>query len=720
MSAASRRARLALALVVGLGAGSAQGQVAARHDSALVAGGGGGVPAIVSQGRIDPRVDVNFSALVTPTSVYVGQQATYQIGVFLSEDVRQRLRRNPEFVPPDVRSMVTYDLPAPARPLLRSEAGREYDVHVFQRALFPLTAGTHVIAPARLSYALPLSSSFFSREENHSARTLGFTIVARDPPTAGRPAGWEGAVGRLQMKARVDTSRTRVGDPLTLTVTVSGVGNVSLLPRPALAVPWAETVNGAERVTIDTTSPLVQGRKDFEWVVTPRREGSVEIPEVRYPYWNPYTERYEVALSRAIPLRVAPGTLAAAPTMGADAEPRLPLRARYRGALSRPLPASPVFWLGLAAVPLPALALGIAARPRRRRRVAPIDAVARFAAGAEHSAAELRRAFAGAIAERTGVGAATMTDGRAFVRALRRTGVTDEGARRAQLLLAELDRAVYGGEGAPAAPDMAARALATLRVIDEEAKPGAPPGRHLAGAALALSFSLGMAAAVHAADAFDEQRFGRGVRFYEQGFYDASMREFSDLARRVPRAADAWANLGTAAWEASDTATAVIGWQRALRLEPLADDVRGRLEQTPGFRAGLTGDVPPVPTDAAALLGALLWVGGWAGLAHGFRSRTAAVRRPSLAALTASVVVALATVALDDLSTGRSRVVIVAPEPLRAVAALAADRVGDVVAGETARIEGEQGVWTRLQLPDGRSGWIESRRVASLDVGRAP
>ncbi len=147
------------------------------------------VPAIVQQGQIDPREDVNFSALALPSTVYVGQQVTYQIGVFLSTDVSQRLRRNPEFVPPDVRSMLAYDLPASAHPLRRDAGGREFDVHVFQRALFPLTPGKHILAPARLTYSLPLANTFFSREETHSARTGELTVIAKEPPARRAPRG---------------------------------------------------------------------------------------------------------------------------------------------------------------------------------------------------------------------------------------------------------------------------------------------------------------------------------------------------------------------------------------------------------------------------------------------------------------------------------------------------------------------------------------------------
>jgi hypothetical protein len=99
--------------------------------------------------------------------------------------------------------------------------------------------------------------------------------------------------GRIAVTARVDTPTSRVGDPVTLTVSVRGTGNVSLFPRPSIALPWGDAVNGAERVAIDSGVALVQGRKEFEWVVTPRREGTLEVPALRYPYWNPYTEQYE-------------------------------------------------------------------------------------------------------------------------------------------------------------------------------------------------------------------------------------------------------------------------------------------------------------------------------------------------------------------------------------------------------------------------------------------
>src|SRR5690606_1455279 len=63
-------------------------------------------PEILDRARIDPDAGVNFQALVTPDTVWLGEQVNYQVGVFMDEDIRSRLRRNPEFMPPELRSML--------------------------------------------------------------------------------------------------------------------------------------------------------------------------------------------------------------------------------------------------------------------------------------------------------------------------------------------------------------------------------------------------------------------------------------------------------------------------------------------------------------------------------------------------------------------------------------------------------------------------------------
>ena len=100
------------------------------------------VPAVVSRAKLDPKDGVHLHALVTPDTVYVGEQATYQVAVFLNDDVRYRLRRNPEFIPPELRSMLAYDLSAPRSFVSRRVIDGRRSVGVgFPRGLFPRPAG---------------------------------------------------------------------------------------------------------------------------------------------------------------------------------------------------------------------------------------------------------------------------------------------------------------------------------------------------------------------------------------------------------------------------------------------------------------------------------------------------------------------------------------------------------------------------------------------------
>ena len=334
---------------------------------------GGGTPVIIDRARLDPKADVSFHAVAVPETVYVGDAVLYELGVFIVDEVRQRLRRNPEFVPPELRSVLAYDLhdTRGARTVVRD--GRTYEVHVFRRALFPVAPGRLAIPPARLSYAVPLGASFFSREETRLLLSEPVTIVAIAPPAAGRPAIWNGAVGDLRISMRVNAGAPRVGDPFVVTIRVTGESNVALLPRPALSLSWASVVPGAERVAIDTLALTVRGSKEFDWLVTPTVDGRQDVPAVDYAYFDPSARQYRVARSAPQAMNIGEGSLAALDTGHAA-----PLRhgdVAVRGAWSRPLPDAPDrslwYWILGTLVPVPAIVRIARTRPRRRAREAP-------------------------------------------------------------------------------------------------------------------------------------------------------------------------------------------------------------------------------------------------------------------------------------------------------------------------------------------------------------
>src|SRR3712207_7509562 len=58
-----------------------------------------------------------------------------------------------------------------------------------------------------------------------------------------------GAVGQLAAELRIDTRRVRAGEPILITLRVSGSGNVNLFPRPQLTIPGARAVRSEEHTS---------------------------------------------------------------------------------------------------------------------------------------------------------------------------------------------------------------------------------------------------------------------------------------------------------------------------------------------------------------------------------------------------------------------------------------------------------------------------------------
>ncbi|GAC1515145.1 MAG: hypothetical protein NVS1B4_04660 [Gemmatimonadaceae bacterium] len=657
---------------------------------------------------------LNFRALVHPDTVYVGEQATLEVAVFVDDEVRERLRRNPIFYPPDLQSMLAYDLPTPnAGSAKRRFGARCYSALVFRRAVFPLVSGRLVIPPARLSYSLP-STGFFGREESVELRTDSVQVVAIDPPVEGRPPHFSGVVGAVKVEMMADSAAPRVGDPLRVVVRVTGTGNVKLFSRPELAVSWATLVPVKERVQIDSAEAVVGGTKEFEWLLTPRLDGSQEFPPVQYSFFNPVTRRYGLATAPGGVLHIRAGMLAAIPSVVTDSTPPLALRATLRPPKHRAITDMRSFWLLMASAPLPVLLRGVARRLPRRSVTAHrrLRALARARSAAPGS---LRGAFVTAISTRVPLGVTPALSRGALAHALRRAGVSDRVALDADAVLAALDVAAYGDTGRDAG-ELAGRAYLAFRAIDREARVLQAFRRDLLRSS-AIGVVMASATATSAipsqlpdTDAL-ERAFREGLGSYADHRYAAAAEAFVTAANRSPRSADAWANAGTASWANGDSAAAVLGWQRALRLEPLADDVREYLGMIDGASSG-PGFVPPVPPDSLAIGAVLLWFVGW--IAIPLRRDAARWERLAIAlVLVAGIGVGLA-VAGDTLLSGRDLAVVRTRTGVRPLPVLASDILARLSAGEITQVVGDDGDW--IHVVGGRygDGWVERTQLLFL------
>lgn len=250
---------------------------------------------------------VQFQTTVSPDTVYAGQQVNYDAVTLVDDVARRRLRRNPVFTPTDVAGVTIYDFPFDTSAVSTVIVdGAPYRKYAYHRAMFPLLPGNYTVPAATLQYSLPDGEDYFSPERSYTTNSQTAEFTAIDLPSAGRPVAFNGAVGEFRDTLRTDGSSPRVGDPFTVTMRLSGVGNLRLLARPDLEIDWAAAVPSEERVYWDSAGTVVRGAKEFDWVVTPRIAGRMVLPAVRYDFFNPTTRRYEHAMTPSIRLTVAP------------------------------------------------------------------------------------------------------------------------------------------------------------------------------------------------------------------------------------------------------------------------------------------------------------------------------------------------------------------------------------------------------------------------------
>jgi hypothetical protein len=705
-------------------------------------------PVIQDRVRLDPSDPVGFRVLITPDTVFVGQQATYEIGVFISESAQQRMRRNPEVVPAELRGVLAYDLGGPqSLPAITQNGVRSFP-HVLQRALFPLAPGRLEIPASQLTYTLPRSASFFSREESAVMRADDVMLHVKPLPLNGQPAGFSGAVGDLELRASVDASDARVGEPVVLTVRVRGRGNVKLWPRPDVSTPGAVLVPAGERVIADTTGQFVRGTKEFDWLVTPEREGPLAVPVITYAYFDPYEAAYRVASTDSIGIVIAAGEFVAAP-QGVVERDGIALRTVDRGETRLPLSRHPLLWALLALAPLPALLrtrpvasteASADTRDRTAATVARRETPATASERARRTAADARRQLLDTLAVQLAASASSLSAHAALERRLRRRGVTRRTAEQVVALVAELDAAAWArdpGDVSRHDGDVRARTEALLAQVTLEAMPVLPhaatEGPRGTNATIAsvvvLCAALAGVGTLHAR-AVQPASFEAAVATFDQRRYPDAAAQFLAVVAEQPRHADAWANAGSAAWASNDSVTAVRAWQRALRLEPTAVDVRRHLTLLSSASWDGVARVPDVHVDVGTLLAALCWCLGWGAIA--WARRRNAVGRDTTAAprvlpavggalLLMAVTAGVWQMWLERRLAHERLAVIARAEPMHVAPGRDANVFGgttrgDVVRLDASRVDGAVGeTWAGVTHADGRSGWLPASALVPLE-----
>ena len=270
--------------------------------------------------------------------------------------------------------------------------GRTFMVSEIRKALFPQEQGELVIPATRLSCEVAArnrrrSNSVFSdmfgrvATESKVLRSEPIQVGVRPLPTS--PADFSGLVGSFDLSSKVSRRELRVGETVTLTLAISGHGNVQMIPEPSLPELTAVKIyDDKPGSSIDRQPSGLSGSRTFRKALVPQAAGSLVVPPVRLVYFDPDASAYRTATTAEIPLRILPAegqeelrlTETLAPSTGKVAvrilaEDILPVYAGIDGIGGPARPALPLLTVMLLLPLLLYLSALAAARRRHRYRL---------------------------------------------------------------------------------------------------------------------------------------------------------------------------------------------------------------------------------------------------------------------------------------------------------------------------------------------------------------
>src|SRR5262249_45462710 len=156
-----------------------------------------------------------------------------------------------------------------------------------------LRAGSVTVGPATMSMTMVSQRAaprhgFFLGGAMREPVELSSQPVVLDVlplPEQGKPADFSGAVGRFALEVRASPLEVAAGDPVTLTATLRGEGDLSSVTPPSIAGGDTLRVYPVQSVAAPAGSP--PGTRVFEQVVIPQKPGTVRLPPLRFSWFDP-------------------------------------------------------------------------------------------------------------------------------------------------------------------------------------------------------------------------------------------------------------------------------------------------------------------------------------------------------------------------------------------------------------------------------------------------
>ena len=616
-------------------------EIRSKATTIQVVSGGGGSSATGSsssasepqgsQSSVDSNQDIFMRLSLSRNSVVVGEPVTATLKIYHRANLVGF--ENAKF--PSFKGFWSQEVETPSNIEFQREQvdGVMYNSALLRRwVIIPQKSGDQAIDPAEIVCLVNVQrrrssgsifDDFFGNDyvtTRQRVSTKGATLHVTPLPS-GAPGDFGGGVGDFQLQARLSKDSLKTHDAASLIVTVSGKGNIALLEAPKLNFPPDFEVYDV-KTSVNTDKSGTSGSKTFEYPFIPRSPGDFVIGPVKYSYYDVKQRRYETAQAAALSLTVARSASSTAPAqesgntlvverggvknLGEDIrfirsktslgseKPFLVYSTAWWASILTLLVAALGFWLGFRKVAARrADVTGTRNRKATRMALRRLSQAREFLQKNLYTAfyEELHRSLLGFVGDKLAMDMADQSKENIAAELIAR-GTPEAIANEFTGLLDACEFARYAPDaGHEAMNTHYEQAVSLITAIDSSMKKTAAPKAGLLAVVLLLGLSSVQA---QAAESYPDSLWRSGVDAYTSGDYDTALKDWKDVQSTGLLSKELYYNLGNAYFKTGEIASAILWYERALRLDPSDADVRYNLDYARALTQDRIDEIPEV------------------------------------------------------------------------------------------------------------------------------
>jgi len=220
--------------------------------------------------------DPFIEAVLNKTTCYVNESIIYTFRLYS----KRTTWADTNLIPPSFKGFIVEEPPGNKSSRFVAIGDEPYHLEEVQYLLIPVSQGRFEIEPAKFSY---LTDFFFG--DRNTIKTKALEVSVLPLPDEAKPQGFSGAVGNFSATATMEKKPARVDEPLGLSVSIIGDGN--LKPVAGLELPKIANTRVYPSKITEARTPELNVRKVFEYLLIPEKEGSLSIEPICLSFFDP-------------------------------------------------------------------------------------------------------------------------------------------------------------------------------------------------------------------------------------------------------------------------------------------------------------------------------------------------------------------------------------------------------------------------------------------------